>query len=150
MIEIKKANDREKIEAFEIAKELKEWFNQKGLENMVLDFEINNLAVAIGEDKVVGFVCYSSYSGKILLLWTAVKREEQGRGIGEKLLKWLEEMAKNLGLLSIEVETLSDEDDYEPYKKTRDFYYKNGFKKVLYKKAEFEGWDDQIVLRKEL
>ena len=50
------------------------------------------------------------------------------KGIGEKLLKWLEKEAKKLKLYAIEVETLPDEDDYGHYKRTRAFYYKYGFK----------------------
>lgn len=55
---------------------------------------------------------------------------------------------KKRKLYSIEVETLPDEDEYGPYKITRAFYYKNGFEKILYKKARIKGWDDQIVLEK--
>ena len=127
---------------------MKEWFNAEGIKNMKTDFKLNNLVVAIDEGKVSGFLCYTTYCGKMQLIWMGVKRNTQRKGIGEKLLKWLEKEAKKYKLHSIEVETLPDEDDYEPYKKTRDFYYKNGFKRIFYKKARVKGWDDQIVLEK--
>ena len=70
------------------------------------------------------------------------------KSVGTELLQWLIEEAKHLNLFAIEVETLPDEDPYEPYKQTRAFYYKHGFKRTLYKKASQVGWDDQIVLEK--
>ena len=33
------------------------------------------------------------------------------------------------------METLPEEDSYEPYKQTRKFYYDNGFVRIAYKKA---------------
>jgi len=147
-MQLKKATEQDKKEAIKIAQELKEWFNKEGLKNMKTDFEFNSLVVAIDKDGVSGFLCYTTCCGKMQLLWMGVKRNSQGKGIGEKLLKWLEKEAKKYKLHSIETETLPDEDDYEPYKKTREFYYKNGFKRIFYKKARVKGWNDQIVLEK--
>jgi GNAT superfamily N-acetyltransferase len=106
--------------------------------------------VAKENGKVSGFLCYTSYSGKILLMWMGVKKEFQRKGVGQKLLSWLEDEGKRFSFHSIEVETLPDEEDYEPYKRTRSFYYKNGFERIFYKKAMIKGWDDQIVLEKKL
>ncbi|OGJ18530.1 hypothetical protein A3K73_04945 [Candidatus Pacearchaeota archaeon RBG_13_36_9] len=111
---------------------------------------MNSVIVAVDKSKVVGFLCYTSFSGKMLLLWMAVAKDYHRKGIGEKLLSYLEDLSRKLKIYSIEVETLPDEDPYEPYKQTRNFYYKNGFKRVLYKKARVKGWDDQIVLEKVL
>ncbi|MDD2657017.1 MAG: GNAT family N-acetyltransferase [Patescibacteria group bacterium] len=117
---------------------------------MKVDFELNSVIVAKTDDNVSGFLCYTSYCGKMLLMWMGVKKEDQRKSIGQQLLQWLETESKKLGCQSIEVETLPDEDNYEPYKKTRSFYYKNGFERILYKKARAEGWDDQIVLEKKI
>jgi GNAT superfamily N-acetyltransferase len=145
---IKEATSKEKEEAFNIASELKEWFNEEGLKNINTDFNMNHLIVATEEKRVIGFLCYTSYCGKMQLIWMGIKKESQRKGVGKALLEWLENKAKKLKLCSIEVETLPDEDSYKPYKQTRDFYYKNGFKRILYKKAIIKGWDDQIVLEK--
>lgn len=147
-MQLRKATEQDKKEAMKIAQDLKEWFNPEGIKNMKTDFIFNKLVVARDKGKVFGFLCYSSNCGKMELIWMGIKRDAQRKGIGEKLLKWLEKEAKKHKLHSIEVETLPDEDDYEPYKKTRDFYYKNGFKRIFYKKARIKGWDDQIVLEK--
>ena len=133
-----------------IANDLKDWFNKEGLKNMKIDFEVNSVVVAKEDKQVLGFLCYTSYCGKMLLMWMGIKKEKQRKGIGQQLLKWLENESKKLGFTSIEVETLPDEDDYEPYERTRSFYYKNGFERILYKKARVEGWDDQIVLEKKI
>lgn len=145
---IKKATASEKEESLKFATDLKEWFTPEGLKNIEVDFNMNSVIVAIDKSKVVGFLCYTSYSGRMLLLWMAVSKDHQRKGIGKKLLSYLKDLSKKLKFHSIEVETLPDEDSYEPYKQTRNFYYKNGFKRVLYKKARIEGWDDQIVLEK--
>ncbi len=180
MIKIRKSTKKDITESIKIAKSLKEWFNKEGIKNMKTDFNLNNVIVAIEKSKVIGFICYSSYCGKMLLMWMAVRRDYQNKRIGGSLLKWLEKEARKLGLYSIEVETLPDEDHYEPYKRTREFYserpkfstkllvlsniatdnlvnylsqllyYKNGFKRIAYKKARFKGRDDQIVLEKNL
>jgi len=149
-MQIIKATKQDQKEAMKVAISLKDWFNEDGLKNMKIDFALNNLVVAKENGKVSGFLCYSSYSGKMLLMWTGVKKEAQRKGVGQKLLKWLEDEGKKFGFHAIEVETLPDEDDYEPYQRTRSFYYKNGFKRVFYKKARVQGWDDQIVLEKKL
>jgi len=145
---IKEATTREKKEALKIASHLNEWFTPEGLSNIKLDFKMNSVIVAVEKSNVLGFLCYTSCCGKMILLWMGVERNIQRKGVGKALVNWLENETKKLKLYSIEVETLPDEDSYEPYKLTRNFYYKQGFKRVLYKKARVEGWDDQIVLEK--
>ena len=149
-MKITKATKNDKKESLKLASNLKDWFNKEGLKNMKIDFELNSVVVAKEDKKVLGFLCYTSYCGKMLLMWMGIKKEKQRKGIGQQLLKWLENESKKLGFTSIEVETLPDEDDYEPYERTRSFYYKNGFERILYKKARVEGWDDQIVLEKKI
>lgn len=149
-MKIRKASEKDKKEALGIAKELKEWFSKEGIKNINIDLKLNNVVVVADGKKVIGFLCYTSYSGRMQLIWIGIKKNFQRKGIGEKLLKWLENESRKLRLYSIEVETLPDEDSYEPYKLTRDFYYKNGFKRVAYKKAIIKEWDDQIVLEKRL
>jgi len=137
-------------ESIKIAEELKEWFTPEAIKNMRIDFEKNSLIVNTDKGKVDGFLCYTTYSGKTLLIWMGIARKAHRKGIGNRLLKWLEQETKKLNLYSIEVETLPDEIKYEPYNQTRNFYYKNGFERVFYKKARIKGWDDQIILEKKV
>src|SRR3989338_1990739 len=149
-MKLRQATEKDKKEAMAIAKSLKEWFNKDGIKSMAIDFKMNHLMVAIEKEKVLGFLSYTTYSGKMLLLWMGVKKDLQRKGVGKALLNSLLKESKKLKLYSIEVETLPEEDVYEPYERTRVFYYKNGFERVLYKKARVKGWDDQIVLEKKL
>ncbi len=149
-MKIVKSNTQQIMEAIKIAKKLSEWFTKEAIKNMKTDFKMNHVIVAIDKDKVIGFLCYTSNGGKALIIWLGVDKEYQRKGIGKRLLDWLEKETKKLGLYYIETETLPEEDDYKPYRQTRNFYYKNGFRRVHYKKASIKGWDDQIVLEKHL
>ena len=149
MIIVKKATNEDKLKALKLAKDLKDWFSLEGLKHMETDFKFNQVVVAKDQvGKVVGFLCYTAYSGRVLLLWMGVKLENQGQGIGSLLLNWLSNETKKLDYYAIEVETLPEEIKYAPYEKTRDFYYRHGFKRIAYRKASLPGWDDQIVLEK--
>jgi N-acetylglutamate synthase-like GNAT family acetyltransferase len=149
-MQFRKATKKDKEQAMNIAKDLKEWFTERGIKDMKTDFKLNNVVVAFDKKEIYGFICYTSYSGKMQLIWMGVKRDVHRKGVGQKLLKWLEKEAKKYDLYSIEVETLPDEYNYEPYKKTLAFYYKMGFKRIAYKKARIKGWDDQILLEKKI
>ena len=149
-IDIQSADHNSMKQSLDIAHSLKDWFSDQGLKNMAVDFKLNNLVVAKTGNQVVGFICYTTYSGKMIIIWMGIARQHQRQGIGGKLLKWLENQAKEFGCYALEVETLPDKYDYSPYKQTRSFYYKNGFKKVGYKKAKLPDWDDQIILEKEV
>jgi N-acetylglutamate synthase-like GNAT family acetyltransferase len=150
VMQIGKATKEDEKRALEIATTLKGWFTKEGLKNMIIDFQMNHLVVAKEKDAVLGFLCYSSYCGKMLLIWMGVTQSTQRKGIGQKLLEWAEKEAERLELRSLEVETLPEEVDYAPYQQTRSFFYKNGFERILYKKARIKGWDDQIVLEKRI
>ncbi|MGP6208060.1 GNAT family N-acetyltransferase [Cuniculiplasma sp. SKW3] len=142
--------DKYAIDALRIAKGLGEWFNEIGIKNMEADLFFDNLAVMVENGETLGFACYNSHDGIMQLLWLAVERGHQGKGVGGSLLKWVEEEAMKHRLNVIQVETLPDEDSYEPYKLTRKFYYNHGFTRVGYKKASIKGWDDQVILQKKL
>jgi hypothetical protein len=145
---IVEANTEEREQAIKIAKTLKDWFNEEGIKNLKIDFEHNTVVVPKENEKVVGFMCYTTYCGKTLLIWLGAKRGT--KGVGQGLLDWLVNKSKELGMYTIELETLPEEVEYEPYVKTREFYYKNGFERILYRNATIEGWDDQVVLEKKI
>ena len=82
-MQLRIATKKEIRDALKIAKTLKEWFNEEGIKNMKTDFNLNNLLVAVERNKVVGFLCYSSYSGKMQLIWIGVVSEFQSKSIGK-------------------------------------------------------------------
>jgi N-acetylglutamate synthase-like GNAT family acetyltransferase len=149
-MKIRIATEQDKKEAIKIAKQLKEWFTKIAVRDMKVDFKLNNLIVALDKNKVIGFICYTSYNGRMQLIWMGVKRDIHRKGVGEFLLKWLEKESKKFKLHTIELETLSDLYNYEPYKRTRAFYSKNGFKKIFEKKARIKGGDKEILMEKKI
>ena len=76
-MKITKATKNDKKEALKIANDLKDWFNKEGLKNMKIDFELNSVVVAKEDKQVLGFLCYTSYCGKMLLMWMGIKKEKQ-------------------------------------------------------------------------
>lgn len=147
---IRKATRTDLKKSLDIAKDLKEWFTKEAIENMKVDFIVNNTIVAIDKNNFVGFLCYCSDNGAIKILWLGVDKKYWRRGIGGLLINWLIKEAKKLKSDKLEVETLTEEDEYEPYKLTRAFYKKCGFRKTYVKKASKSGWDDVDVMEKKL
>ena len=149
-MKIRKATKKYMEEALEIARDLKEWFTKEAFKNMKIDFKVNNLVVGVDSGEVVGFLCYNSKDGIMNLVWLGVKRKFQRRGIGSNFLKWLIKESKKLGVKKIEVETLTEEENYKPYELTRNFYKKQGFKKIYTRKAVRKGWDNLDVMGLEI
>ncbi len=149
-MKIRKATRKDCVSALVIARELKEWFTPEAIRNMRLDFSVNNLVVAIEDKEVVGFLCYSSEHGLLKILWIGVSKRNHRKGIGGSLLRWLIREAKRIKSKAIQVETLPEEEKYEPYLLTMHFYKKYFFKKLYVKKAIKKGWDDQVVLERKV
>jgi len=136
-------------EALEIAKSLPEYFTKEAINNMERDFNQNSLIIA--EDEIIeGFLCFGLRKNRYEILWMGVKRKSQSKGIGEELLNFLIKYLKDKGVKDLYVKTLTPDDPYEPYKRTRRFYEKMGFQELYTEKAKKEGWDDQVVMRLEI
>jgi len=150
MMKILNLKEKDKQDIIAISKELKEWFNEKGRKDLKIDLNVDPAIVIKEKNKVIGFLIYASENGIMKIIWLGVKRIYQNKGAGKMMVKWIEDKAKKLGLKAIEVETLTDKEDYEPYEKTRKFYYKHGFNKIAYLMPRFKGWDREILLRKEI
>jgi ribosomal protein S18 acetylase RimI-like enzyme len=81
------------------------------------------------QDLAVGYICSGPTpmtQGTFDLYWIAVNPEFQERGVGSKLLGFLEERVKARGGRMI----LADTSTVPQYEKTRRFYSKNGFQEV--------------------
>jgi len=146
-MKIERAETEDISVSLKIAGELKEWFTNDALKKMEKDFK-KNLIVASNE-KVIGFLNYKISNSCARILWIGVDRKYRRKDIGKKLLKKLEKIAGEDNVSKIIVNTLSYEDNYEPYKSTRNFYLKNGFTygRVLPKK---KGEDEQVEMEKML
>lgn len=83
---------------------------------------------AYKDDDVIGFIAikiHNKYTAEIYNV--GVLEEYHRNGIGSKLLLETENYLKENGYKFLTVKTLDESVEYEPYERTRAFYYKNGF-----------------------
>ncbi|NJD99704.1 N-acetyltransferase [Thermococcus sp. LS1] len=120
----------ERTDCLQIAKGLPEWFNEAGLKAMERDLQRETTFVAVEKDQVLGFITVKPLNEKALeILWTAVRRECHGEGIGTEMLRFIEEWAKGRGFEVLVVKTSGDL-SYKPYDETRRFYERRGFIRI--------------------
>ena len=137
----------------EIAKALyPRWFNEVGLQQIARDLQTEQGLVALEEERVVGFLIYrTDKNNKIAeLSWIAVRPELHRKGIGRALVNALEEILQREDFQALEVSTVAQTIEYEPYARTRDFYHAVGFSDVRIDKGWFQSRDDRLLLRKRL
>ena len=124
-IEIRKTEDANA--AFELAKQLPDFFDALGLNRIQEDTKNHMLFGAFDGEYMVGFASYEEITPQsVEMTWLGVTPQMQGKGVGTQLVEEsLKELSKRYSVC--EVKTLSEVDPYEPYKKTREFYKKLGF-----------------------
>jgi len=84
--------------------------------------------VAVREDRVLGFVTWAPSDDETAnLTWMGVAEDLQRTGIGRALVKALVRDLRARGVHTLEVSTVADSVDYEPYAQTRHFYRAMGF-----------------------
>ena len=76
----------------------------------------------------VGLIsCEIPFPNNAIIYWMAVRKEYHCQGIGQALLKYAEAYCVKKKCTSMTVETLSPAEKDPNYRKTYDFYEKNGF-----------------------
>ena len=140
--------DLDKI--IEIAKELQQWFNQTGIEHMSIDLKYQSGFVALRNSEIVGFVSFYVSEGQGQLAWIGVKPDLHQQGVGRLLVDHLVKMLKENGVSKLNVNTLGDSVDYEPYNKTRRFYRSLGFKTSQTIQQDNPEWPELLVMTKQL
>lgn len=135
---IREAKKEDYDSCIEIAKDLSEWFDAKEIEEIS-----NNLLIyptfVLEEERVQAFAILQNKSDDTVeIKHFAVARNRQHRGLGTKLIRYIEEEYK--GKDYIEVKTLDASADYAPYVYTRAFYVKNGFVKTEVIDS-YPGWE---------
>lgn len=124
-IVIKKTDEAER--AFQIAKKSPDFFDEEGLKRIEKETKEHLLYGAYLGEEIVGFVTYKEInSDTVEMSWLGVLPEKRGAGVGTRLVnESLNDLSSKYKVC--EVKTLSDIDQYEPYKKTRAFYKNIGF-----------------------
>lgn len=94
--------------------------------------------------QVVGYALFARTpltSGTWDLYWIAADPTSHGRGVGPKLLRAVEEAAKNEGGRLIVIETSSRPD----YARARRFYERSGYKKAAVLQDFYREGDDKVI-----
>lgn len=127
-----------------LARSLDEWFNEEGLAQMERDLAHHKGFVAVDRDRVIGFLTWRRIDPQSAdLSWVAVLREHQRKGVGTAMLHALTERLRSDGVHHLDVSTVADSLDYEPYARTRAFYRARGFKDFRVDRDFFGKGDDR-------
>jgi ribosomal protein S18 acetylase RimI-like enzyme len=111
------------------------------------DYQID--CMADDQDRVIGYICYGSApmtQGTFDLYWIAVDPDSQEKGVGSKLLSFLEKRVRGEGGRMI----LADTSTIPQYEKTRKFYLKNGFEEVAIIRDYYHPGNDRVTFRRRL
>lgn len=111
-----------------VARSLAKWFDKEGLRRIALELASPKGFVALRAGRLAGFVLWKPMDADVAeLTWIGVSEELQHRGIGTALLAALQTELRAAGYRTLEVSTVADNLDYEPYARTRRFYRARGF-----------------------
>lgn len=137
-----------------LAATLQKWFTAEGLAEIERDLASHQGYVAVRDGRLLGFITWNPIDPEVAnLSWMGVAEELQHGGIGTALLAALVADLRGRGYRSLEVSTVADTVDYEPYAETRRFYRCRGFVDHRVDKAYFGPKDhpyDRLLLRLEL
>jgi ribosomal protein S18 acetylase RimI-like enzyme len=104
---------------------------------------------AFAGDELIGYACWGptpGTEGTSDLYWIVVAREQQGSGIGSKLLQHVEQTLTADGCRLVVVET-SSRADYAP---TRGFYEARGYTRTAVIPEYYAPGDDLVIYLKDL
>ena len=101
------------------------------------------------DDRVVGYICYGLIGctlGSYDVYWIVVDRQQQGAGIGRRLLRQAEQGLASRNARLVYIET-SNKPQYEP---TRQFYLRCGYEVAAVLADFYDDGDDKVVLVRDL
>jgi [ribosomal protein S18]-alanine N-acetyltransferase len=101
-----------------------------------------NVAVIPGDEGIQAFGIMSYRDDVAHLLLFAVRETYRRRGLGSRLLRWLEDVAHTAGIERIHVECRRDN------AAARDFYGEHGYHELVISKGYYGGVEDAIRFEK--
>lgn len=111
-----------------ILRDLPEWFGLPELNKYRESVKKYRFIAVLSNNSEIGCVSIKKNSEKVTEIHLfALKKVEQHKGIGTKLLKHIEEDCIKKGVEYLEVKTLDESEESEAYNQTRMFYSNNGF-----------------------
>ena len=134
-----------------VVESLPEWFDETARSHSIpIDIQHQHGFVAVQDGEVAGFVTLYVAEGRLQIGWLGVAKDSRGKGIGQALLRRVEERALELGLAEVATYTLGDSVDYPPYELTRKFYFHNGFEVYQRNQTDNPGCPEEIRIKKRL
>ena len=144
MFIINEAKEKDLQAIFELEKELfleDKWSYFQFLEEFKNKF--SKIWVLKKEGEVTGYLIFREFSPEIEIFKIGIKRKHQRKGLGTKLLQKLIEIGKEKKISKIFLEVKAS--NLQVY----NFYKKLGFK-VFYKRKNYYGKQDALVMLKEI
>jgi GNAT superfamily N-acetyltransferase len=138
---IKTSQSKRYGDAVAVAKALPNYFTKQAIREISDAVKNEILFTSVIDDSVVGFITVRIENPAVLeLTWMGVLPHYQSKGIGTKLLS---EVFNQLGdeFNYIYIKTLDESAQDEGYTKTRRFWTKSGFTKII-TIDPFPGWDE--------
>ena len=128
MVTVRRSTARDIERCVAIVEGLPDYFTDDVPAKVERDLGAHSGWVAVGPERVVGFAVAARRSTRAAeILWIAVEDAERGQGAGSALVDHLVTELADGGVGVIEVKTLDQSADYEPYVATRAFWQRHGF-----------------------
>ena len=128
MIVVRRSVARDAVACIEIIRGLPDFFTDEEREQVAQDLLTLDTWVIAEGPCVIGFTVVERRSDFTAeLLWMAVALDKRGRGTGTQLLTHVLDVLAAEGVSLVEVKTLDQSADYEPYETTRAFWQQRGF-----------------------
>jgi GNAT superfamily N-acetyltransferase len=134
-----------------LAQSLDAWFDEHALTIAIpTDVKHQTTFIAIDRGELIGFISLYVAEGRLNIGWIGVRKDWHRRGAGTALVVRAEQSARDLGLDTLTVATLGDSVDFEPYERTRRFYFKNGFRVTRRLRTDNPSCPEMIELSKKV
>lgn len=128
MVKIRKGSIKDIDIAVDIGKKLPDFFTPYAFSQMKQDFKIDELYIIEKDMRALGFCSIKIKNNSVAeITWLGILPFEQKKGIGTKLIEFVQTELKSKAIKILKVKTLDESANYEPYERTRKFYEKCDF-----------------------
>ncbi len=134
-----------------VAQALPEWFDEGARTRAIpVDLRFQDGFVAEEGGRLLGFITLYVAEGRVNIGWMGVLPEQQGQGIGKRLIEAAEDYCRERGISELATYTLGDSVAYAPYAATRGFYFAQGF--TIYQRSQTDnpGCPEEIKITKKI